>query len=288
MTTGANAARVTVATRSCSASHRRAAPPAWARAGAAGSSPARTATSAASGGLNPRTDATSEAASGSSEDDSRAASACAPRMAGAGRSAGGTTYGRPGRTSRTEDLARGTDLRLPVMIPSSTRIRLLCRPMISATRSARPRSVSNVSVRMRSNGGCRTPASVADSSRLRSCWAKADGSPLALGEARWMRAQRGSIELRMVAVPDGPRTARATSSGAGCVTRTTRDPTSAVTSRATAASTTLSNDVTRRGILGSRYRRTSAYANAGLGTWDWGLDNPQRCLGKWSGVVASP
>src|SRR5207247_2714497 len=143
--------------------------------------------------------------------------------------------------------------------------RLLCRPMISATRSARPRSVSNVSVRMRSNGGCRTPASVADSSRLRSCWAKADGSPLALGEARWMRAQRGSIELRMVAVPDGPRTARATSSGAGCVTRTTRDPTSAVTSRATAASTTLSNDVTRRGILGSRYRRTSAYANAGLG-----------------------
>src|SRR5256886_5680407 len=145
-------------------------------------------------------------------------------------------------------------------------------PMISATRSARPRSVSNVSVRMRSNGGCRTPASVADSSRLRSCWAKADGSPLALGEARWMRAQRGWIELRTVAVPDGPRTAKATSSGAGCVTRTTRDPTSAVTSRATAASTTLSNDVTRRGILGSRYRRFWIGANAGSGIRDRGSE----------------
>src|SRR5206468_4163301 len=106
--TGANAARVTAATRSCSASHRRAAPPAWARAGAAGSSPARTATSVASGGLNPRTDTTSEAASGSSEDDSTAASACAPRLAGEGRrlaagAGGGEVDARPAGVDRAQD-----------------------------------------------------------------------------------------------------------------------------------------------------------------------------------------
>src|SRR2546428_10023455 len=120
-------------TAPCGVSHSGAPAPACPRDGASGFSPARTTTSAARGGLSPRTDATRRLASGSSEDDNIAASDCSSRLAGGGRSPGGAAAGRPGRASSPQDFFSATGFLLPPCVPSPPQITILCRPPILST-----------------------------------------------------------------------------------------------------------------------------------------------------------